>query len=84
MPHSSGLTPEDVILVVLVGFSSDFYQTRESLSHHKLVHQVLVILKRGQRERAMTDGARDCIVSLVISFKIIKMNLIDVVQCSTR
>lgn len=48
-------TPEDVVLVVLVGFSPHFYQARQSLSYHKLVHQVLVILKRGQKEKEMTN-----------------------------
>lgn len=38
-------TPEDVVLVVLVGLSSHFYQARQSLGNHKLVHQVLVVLK---------------------------------------
>lgn len=46
-----GRTPEDVILVVLVGFSAHFYQTRQSFRHNKLVHQVFVILERGQGER---------------------------------
>lgn len=40
-----GRTPEDVVLVVLVGLSSHFYQARQSLGDHKLVHQVLVVLK---------------------------------------
>lgn len=52
-----GRTPEDVILVVLVGFGSHFYQTRESFCHHELVHQVLVILERGQGERRIYSRA---------------------------
>lgn len=53
---STGRTPEDVVLVVLVGFSSHFYQTREPLGHHKFVHQVLVILKRNGRRRVNLGG----------------------------
>lgn len=47
-----GRTPENVVLVVLVGLGSHFDETRESLCHHKLVHQVLVILEEtGERMR---------------------------------
>lgn len=53
---ATGRTPEDVVLVVLVGFSSHFYQTREPLGHHKFVHQVLVILKRNGRRRMNLGG----------------------------
>lgn len=40
-----GRTPENVVLVVLVGFRSHFDETREPLCQHKLVHQILVILE---------------------------------------
>lgn len=49
-----GCTPENVVLVVLVGFGSHFDETRESLCHHKLVHQILVILgETGERIRTL-------------------------------
>ena len=51
-------TPEDVILVVLVSFSAHFYQTRQSFCHHKLVHQVLVILERGQGQGEREECSR--------------------------
>lgn len=38
-------TPENVVLVVLVRFGPHFDETREPLSHHKLVHQIFVILE---------------------------------------
>lgn len=37
-------TSEDVVLVVLVSLCPHFNETDESLSNHKLMHQVLIIL----------------------------------------
>lgn len=49
-----GRTPENVVLVVLVSFGSHFDETREPLCHHKLVHQILVILEeRGESMRTL-------------------------------
>lgn len=47
----SGRTPEDVVLVVLIGFCSNLDQTCQSFGNHELVHQVFVILERRRVEK---------------------------------
>lgn len=43
--QKSANTSENVVLVVLVGNSTEFYQARKTIVLHKLVHEVLVVLE---------------------------------------
>ena len=46
-----GVTSENIVLVVLVGLGSHADEAGESLRHHKLVHQVLIILSQGRQKK---------------------------------
>lgn len=49
-PCPASLTPQNVVLIVLICLSSHLDQTRQTFSHYKFMHQILVILA-GNRER---------------------------------
>lgn len=46
-------TSEDVVLVVLVSLSSHFNKTCESFSHHKLMHQIFIILQEKHKQQKL-------------------------------
>ena len=51
-------TPQNVVLIVLICLSSHLDQTRQTFSHYKFMHQILVILA-GNRERKKRERERE-------------------------
>ncbi len=54
--NNLGLTSKDVVLIVLVGFWSHFNETIQSIVIHKLMHQILVILKQYAKQNILESG----------------------------
>ena len=52
-------TPEDVVLVVLVGLCAHFDQTGQTFSVHKLMHQVLIVLGRAEQDISVLTSHSD-------------------------
>ena len=52
-------TPQDVVLVVLVGLCAHFDQTGQTFSVHKLMHQVLIVLGRAEQDISVLTSHSD-------------------------